>query len=187
MVALDPIALGAARKAFAKGPPGVVRRVQHVDSYPGERVAPDDPPDPAAYQPLPTTIAEENRAIEDMVRAYLTAAAPAMTARLAGHCPGCGGSTLFVGDGGHITCSLLDCPDPTAVDRILDDRETEHVVLIEQSSFNLQHPLRERGEDLFACDMHARLSALAGPPVRPGRYRVVADGGGGFHWTEVER
>jgi len=33
-----------------------------------------------------------------------------------GRCPmGCG-ETLFLGAGGHVTCSFIDCPDPAAVD-----------------------------------------------------------------------
>ena len=28
-------------------------------------------------------------------------------------CPACGNSTLFVGSGGHITCSWLKCPEPS--------------------------------------------------------------------------
>ncbi len=34
--------------------------------------------------------------------------------RVAGTCPACGRSSLFVGDGGHVTCSMLGCPDPCA-------------------------------------------------------------------------
>lgn len=105
--------------------------------------------------------------------------------KVAGCCPmGCG-STLFLADGGHITCSLIGCPDPTKADDLLHDRETEHIVLIGAGSFNLQHPLRERGEDLFNCTMHQRLSELAGPPVKRGRYRVTDDGAGAWRWTEV--
>ncbi len=43
---------------------------------------------------------------------------------VAGRCPMCGGS-LFLGRGGHVTCSTAKCPDPTAADQILceeDDR-----------------------------------------------------------------
>lgn len=104
--------------------------------------------------------------------------------RVAGYCPmGCG-ETLFLAEGGHVTCAYLDCPAPCKLDDLLHDRETEHIVLIGESSFNLQHPLRERGEDLFNCDMHARLSSLDGPPAKPGRYRVTHDGKR-FHWTPV--
>ena len=36
-----------------------------------------------------------------------------------GKCPmGCG-ETLFVGAGGHITCSWVDCPRPDAADALL--------------------------------------------------------------------
>lgn len=42
-----------------------------------------------------------------------------------GYCPACGGSSLFLGDGGYVTCSRSDCPNPAAASDILDDRETQ--------------------------------------------------------------
>jgi hypothetical protein len=37
---------------------------------------------------------------------------------IAGKCPmGCGDS-LFVGAGGHITCSWIECPNPSAADEL---------------------------------------------------------------------
>jgi hypothetical protein len=36
-----------------------------------------------------------------------------------GVCPSCGTALLFLAEGGYITCSLHDCPDPTAADRLL--------------------------------------------------------------------
>lgn len=36
-----------------------------------------------------------------------------------GRCPACRGASLFLGNGGHITCARLDCPNPTAVDDLL--------------------------------------------------------------------
>jgi hypothetical protein len=36
-----------------------------------------------------------------------------------GRCPACGGSSLFLGEGGHVTCSRIDCPDPSAGDGLL--------------------------------------------------------------------
>ncbi|MEU1088983.1 DUF6085 family protein [Streptomyces sp. NPDC005892] len=36
-----------------------------------------------------------------------------------GCCPACGGSSLFLGEGGHVTCSRLDCPNPCVVDDLL--------------------------------------------------------------------
>lgn len=38
---------------------------------------------------------------------------------VAGLCPSCGGNTLFIGTGGHVTCSLLGCKDPCAADTLL--------------------------------------------------------------------
>jgi hypothetical protein len=39
--------------------------------------------------------------------------------KVAGECPmGCG-RTLFLGSGGHVTCSLLGCPNPAAADEWL--------------------------------------------------------------------
>ncbi len=37
-----------------------------------------------------------------------------------GRCPACHLRTLFVGAGGYITCSYLNCPDPGAVADLLD-------------------------------------------------------------------
>jgi hypothetical protein len=93
---------------------------------------------------------------------------------VAGYCPmGCG-QTLFVGEGGHITCSWAHCPHPEAVDELLADRETEHVVQIDAGTFSIQHPLRERlGGILFDCRLHEWLSEQDGPPEEPGyRYRA---------------
>ncbi len=42
-----------------------------------------------------------------------------------GICPACHGNTLFVGDGGHITCSYIPCPDPGAVDKLLSMGDTK--------------------------------------------------------------
>ena len=38
---------------------------------------------------------------------------------VAGHCPACGWESLFLGDGGHVTCSRLDCPNPSAAHKML--------------------------------------------------------------------
>lgn len=101
--------------------------------------------------------------------------------KVEGLCPmGCG-PTLVLGLGGHVTCSYSACPAPDRVTEILSDGEHEHIVELGPSSFNLQHPLKERGTDLFKCNMHARIARQGRPgepPAPPGRYRVVesADG-----------
>jgi hypothetical protein len=66
---------------------------------------------------------------------------------------GCG-QTLFAASGGYVTCSLLGCPNPTAVSDILEDRETEHLVTIDAGSFTVRHPLRERLDDnILTCSL----------------------------------
>lgn len=94
---------------------------------------------------------------------------------VAGYCPmGCG-RTLFVASGGHITCRFAACPNPTAVDDLLDERETEHIVHIDNNTWRMQHPLRERLDgNLFECAAHVYFSELDGPPRKPGRYRMAS-------------
>lgn len=36
-----------------------------------------------------------------------------------GRCPACGAASLFLGEGGHVTCSRIDCPEPSAADIML--------------------------------------------------------------------
>ncbi|MGC4925524.1 DUF6085 family protein [Streptomyces sp. DT117] len=36
-----------------------------------------------------------------------------------GRCPACGAASLFLGEGGHVTCSRIDCPAPDAADDML--------------------------------------------------------------------
>ena len=75
-----------------------------------------------------------------------------------GCCPmGCG-NTLFVADGGYITCSFVNCPVPVYVSSLLDEQQTDHIVKFTEDGFTVQHPLRERKNDLMSCDLHLRLS-----------------------------
>lgn len=39
---------------------------------------------------------------------------------VAGYCPACGGESLFLGSGGFVTCSRLDCADPGAAADLLE-------------------------------------------------------------------
>ena len=101
-----------------------------------------------------------------------------MSALVAGYCPmGCG-DTLFLGEGGFVTCSSLQCDNPTAVSDLLDDGETQHIVQIDETEFTVRHPLRERlgDEQLMQCELHRWIANQPGPPARPGRYRVVWTG-----------
>jgi hypothetical protein len=93
--------------------------------------------------------------------------------QIRGYCPACGGTSLFIAAGGHITCSRIDCTEPDAADRILDDRETQHIVTLGEGDFTIRHPLIERVDDrLMECRLHSDLVELSGPPRQPGRYRV---------------
>ncbi len=65
-----------------------------------------------------------------------------MPSDVRGICPACGTRSLFVGTGGHITCSLSDCPDPMMLDRMLRDRRLMYDVIRE-----LLWLLQERGVD----------------------------------------
>lgn len=96
-----------------------------------------------------------------------------MSGEVKGYCPmGCGG-TLFLASGGYVTCSWIECPNPTAACDLLLDPETEHIVVLTADGFSIQHPLRERLEgELFDCGLHRILSAAEGPPWLPGRYRA---------------
>lgn len=40
-----------------------------------------------------------------------------------GRCPACGAASLFLGEGGHVTCSRIDCPEPSAADDMLHGGE----------------------------------------------------------------
>lgn len=104
-----------------------------------------------------------------------------MSEDVKGYCPmGCG-QTLFLASGGHITCRLDVCPNPTAVDDILAWPEHEHVVTFASKDFTILHPLRERlNNELVNCDLHAFCRHLDGPPVEPGNYRAR---GSGDKWT----
>ncbi|MFD9072842.1 hypothetical protein [Streptomyces lasiicapitis] len=55
---------------------------------------------------------------------------------IAGRCPACGWSSLFLGDGGHVTCSRIECPDPCAADQLLhhtDPIECDHEAALGQA------------------------------------------------------
>lgn len=105
--------------------------------------------------------------------------------KVQGHCPACGGESLFLAEGGHVTCSRLECPRPDAVDELLEDRETQHVVVLTARDFTIRHPLRERLDDqLLTCELHRHIAHLSGPPHQPGRYRVISLPGGSWMWEE---
>lgn len=91
-----------------------------------------------------------------------------------GHCPmGCG-TTLFLGEGGHVTCSAVDCTGPDAVDTLLGDRETEHIAVFTEKGWTLKHPLRERlADELLTCGATAWIGDIPQLPHLRGTFRVL--------------
>jgi Family of unknown function (DUF6085) len=96
---------------------------------------------------------------------------------VAGWCPmGCG-QTLYLGEGGSVTCAS-NCPRPSAVTEILSDPETQHIIVADEDGWQGLHPLRERLDgDLLSCDL---AGALVTMPPPPGRYRVTRQVRGGM-------
>jgi hypothetical protein len=73
-----------------------------------------------ARQVLGTTDQQPETAPTDRSTAPLAAGLPLVT----GRCPACGTTGLFLGDGGYVTCSLIDCPAPDAASTVLERGKT---------------------------------------------------------------
>ncbi|MGW9410253.1 hypothetical protein [Streptomyces diastaticus] len=80
-----------------------------------------------------TESAAEEQAVPPML---VKRAHSALTARrtrpyhpdVQGRCPSCGGATLFLANGGYITCSSLPCPTPDAATTLLERQPTREDV-----------------------------------------------------------
>lgn len=115
----------------------------------------------------------------------------AMSEKVQGYCPFCGGETLFLGSGGYVTCSTSDCQNPSGVSDILDDSEREHIVTVFDTYFTIRHPLRERlGDGMLACGVGPYMSGITEPvltpPIQPGTYRVWWRAEGGPRWESIK-
>lgn len=91
-----------------------------------------------------------------------------------GFCPmGCG-AKLALSEDSRVYCQNPTCPDQHAVHTIMSDPETEHVVTIADTGWDIKHPLRERvGDKLLGCAVHRFLGTLSSAPLAPGNYRVT--------------
>ncbi len=70
-----------------------------------------------------------------------------------GKCPmGCG-RMLFLGNNGHVTCSYVKCPDPSAVDKLLD-LPISHVVYVRGDGWIIEHSLACRLSGMTNCEIH---------------------------------
>lgn len=90
-----------------------------------------------------------------------------------GNCPmGCG-ETLKLDKDGQVVCRKRACPNPGAVHWLLQE-DGAHRVRLDEGSFEIRHPLRERlNGELWDCSLHHWLIAQPGPPYATGTYRVV--------------
>lgn len=94
-----------------------------------------------------------------------------------GNCPACGMHTLFLGAGGYVTCSLVDCPMPDAASRLLEKAELDHIVRLEDRHWTAEHPLMERIlGTLLDCPIGRFIEDNGGIALAPGIYRVRLDG-----------
>jgi len=82
--------------------------------------------------------------------------------RIVTPCPSCGNTTLFIGSGGNLTCSWLECKQPVVLDRIAE---------LERQNAELQSELEAARRDAeryrwlrvnliqsFGCGHHLRLA-----------------------------
>lgn len=67
-----------------------------------------------------------------------------------GHCPACGATSLFLGEGGHVTCSRIDCPNPCAADDLLHGGEEALVQALGggRTAHVIAHTLTTHGHSL---------------------------------------
>ncbi|MFB6675572.1 DUF6085 family protein [Streptomyces sp. NPDC056390] len=56
-----------------------------------------------------------------------------------GRCPACRATSLFLGDGGHVTCARIDCPDPSAADDLLHSKAHDGPSVIECTANDRAH------------------------------------------------
>lgn len=103
------------------------------------------------------------------------------------YCPmGCG-NTLHLMQSGTLMCLAQDCPRPDAAQTILEDPESEHIVVFREDGWEMIHPLRDRLGGLLACMVHEAVMKLPGPPAGiTGKYRVRQKGDGSLEVDLLE-
>jgi hypothetical protein len=106
-----------------------------------------------------------------------------------GNCPmGCG-PHLHRLQTGAVKCLARDCPEPLAAQYILNETETEHLVYLEEDSWQALHPLRERiNGALLTCGISQAAEQAHSFGMEPGGYRVTvtrARGSETWHWEPL--
>ena len=87
---------------------------------------------------------------------------------VAGRCPSCDHRALFLGDGGHVTCSWVRCPDRSAPDTLLHTWRTVFLDLLARADgadVPAESAVRERlavefdrlSDEAAAAPVHGRL------------------------------
>lgn len=56
-----------------------------------------------------------------------------------GRCPACRATSLFLGPGGHVTCSRIDRPDPCAADDLLHGKAYDGPSIAECAADDAKH------------------------------------------------
>jgi hypothetical protein len=99
-------------------------------------------------------------------------------ADVTGDCPACGHPTLFLGAGGYVTCSLIDCPDPEAATKLLEGSG-----IMKPSVGRVVHyvshgtPVREDGTQAYPAVCRAAvITSVENAPVDPERVYLIEDG-----------
>lgn len=89
-----------------------------------------------------------------------------------GRCPACGHEVLILGEGGYVTCSLIDCPDPEAVTKMLERKDG---IVLGQMVHYVSHgtPVREDGTQAFPATCRAAVITDMEQEYDPATRRAV--------------
>ncbi|MGQ4353145.1 hypothetical protein [Streptomyces drozdowiczii] len=84
-----------------------------------------------------------------------------------GRCPACGAASLFLGEGGHVTCARIDCPAPDTADMLLHGGETAlvHALGGDRKARVIAHTLHFHGCSIFDVRRMTDEEFLAVPGV----------------------
>lgn len=104
-------------------------------------------------------------------------------------CPACGQDQLRRKSNGTLRCTVPDCTDPDAAQKILADPEIHHIVRFDEHGyFNVQHPLRERIDGaLLDCKIYdvvrSECEGVGCPGEGPWRIRPVSEHNLDANWV----
>jgi hypothetical protein len=93
-----------------------------------------------------------------------------------GRCPACGGSSLFVGSGGYITCRRIDCPEPDAATKLLHGDAQDQLTRAlgrERAARVIAHTLHGHGHTLAAVQSMTDEQLLAVPGIQEASLALI--------------